>query len=162
MGGMHGEVVSAQQSLRPGGRREITAWLSLALIALMWSLPFLQPVHHYPLPAFYSEWLAFVLGLAAMCLLAGKRAWAHGEFPAIACAPLALATLILLQAAFGKVPYSGQAIAAALYLVWAAALIVVACELKRRIGLETVAAILACALVLGGLLTAAAGAVQYF
>ncbi len=33
--------------------------LSLAALGLMCVLPFLQPVHAYPLTSFYSEWLAF-------------------------------------------------------------------------------------------------------
>jgi hypothetical protein len=39
----------------------------LLLTGLMWTLPFLQPHHRYPLIGFYSEWLAFALGLAAGC-----------------------------------------------------------------------------------------------
>lgn len=139
-----------------------TARLALASVALMWSLPFLQPRHYLPLPGFYSEWLAFALGLGALLLLAGRRAWAHGEFPLLACAPLALAALILLQAAGGRVPYAGQAVGATLYLAWAAALIALGAELKRRLGLRAVAFVLAAALVVGGLLTAAAGMLQHY
>lgn len=139
-----------------------TARAALFAAALICSLPFVQPRHTLPLPGFHSEWLAFVLGLAALLLLAGRRAWAHGEFPLIACAPLALAALILLHAAWGRVPYAGQAVGATLYLAWAAALIALGAELRRRLGLRAVAAVLAAALAGGGVLTAFAGMLQHY
>ena len=63
------------------------AWhFSLAALGLMCLLPFLQPLHRYPLTSFYSEWLAFVLGIAALAPLAGKRVWQDMSVPVIACA----------------------------------------------------------------------------
>src|SRR5512133_603735 len=70
----------AQQARHGRWQSEATAWASLGLIGLMWSLPLLQPFHYYPMPSVYSEWLASVLGLAALWLLAGRRAWKRGEF----------------------------------------------------------------------------------
>lgn len=135
---------------------------SLFAVALLWTLPFLQPRHFFPLPMFYSEWLAFVCGLAALVLLAGKQAWAQKSLPVVAGIPLALAAVILAQAAAGLVPYTGQAYAAMLYLVWAAALVVLGVELRRRLGLAFIAPVLAWVLVASGVVCAAAGAVQYF
>jgi hypothetical protein len=48
---------------------------SLAPIGLAWILPFLQPYHYYPLPAFYSEWLALALGIIAALPLLRAAAW---------------------------------------------------------------------------------------
>jgi hypothetical protein len=39
---------------------------AVLLTGLAWTLPFLQPYHRFPLTSFYSEWLAFALGLAAV------------------------------------------------------------------------------------------------
>jgi hypothetical protein len=40
--------------------------VALILTGLMMCLPFIQPRHTEPFGFFYSEWVAFVLGLAAM------------------------------------------------------------------------------------------------
>lgn len=149
---------AAQQATH---RRDVTAWVTLGAVALMWTLPFLQPSHYFPLPSFYSEWLAFALGLAALALLAGRRAWAGGTLPVVACAPGALAALILAQAVYDRVPYAGQALMAAYYLLWCAALIVLGGVLRRRLGLRASVTALACALGLAGLATAAMGLLQY-
>lgn len=146
----------------PGFAGLSPAHLSLAFVGLFWMLPFLQPVHRLPLPTFYSEWLAFVLGLVALGLLATKRAWQDGRLPTVMFFPLGLAALILLQAAFGRVPYVAQALTATLYLVWAALLIVLGWALRRELGMPTVATALAWFLVAGGTLNAIVAVVQYY
>lgn len=138
------------------------AMLGLACVALLWTLPFLQPLHYFPMPMFRSEWLAFVLGLLALILLATKRAWQHGEIPLVAVVPFGLAVIILLQGSLGRVPYFGQAVTAAFYLTWAALLVILGAELRRTFGLVRIAPVLAWALVCSGLLTAFAGILQYF
>ncbi len=42
----------------------------LALCGLLVSAPFLNPYHTYPLLTFYTEWLAFAIGLAALAAIA--------------------------------------------------------------------------------------------
>ncbi len=137
------------------------AHLSLAALALAWVIPFLEPRHFYPLASFYSEWEAMVLGLAALVLLATKRAW-HDGLPAIMLAPLALAALILVQAALGHMPYFGQAWTPTLYLVWAALLIALGAALKRELGMTKVVSTLAWCLVIGGELSSMIGILQYY
>lgn len=136
------------------------AHLSLAALALAWVIPFLEPRHYYPLASFYSEWQAMVLGLVALVLLAAKRAW-HDGLPAILLVPLALAALILHQAALG-LPYFGQAWTPILYLVWAALLIALGAALKRELGMTTIVSALAWCLVIGGELSAVIGLLQYY
>src|SRR3990170_3604298 len=63
---------------------------SVLLIGLAWTLPFLQPWHRYPLTGFYSEWLAFALGLAAALPLLRRAPWRDATVPMIALAPLGL------------------------------------------------------------------------
>lgn len=138
------------------------AHFSLAFVGLLWTLPFLQPQHYFPMPMFRSEWLAFVLGLVALILLATKRAWHDGRLPVVALAPLGLAALVLLQAALGRVPYAAQAFTATLYLVWAALLMVLGAALRRELGMTTVVSVLAGCVVIGGELSAAVGVLQYY
>lgn len=141
---------------------QLLALLSFTCVALLWTLPFLQYRHFFPMPMFDTEWLAFALGIAALVLLVTKEAWSHGRFPVVALAPLVLMALILAQAALGRVPYFGQAVAASYYLIWCAMLIVVGAELRRRFEFATLAAVLASALVAAGVLTATAGVIQFY
>src|SRR6185436_4164885 len=92
---------------------------SLLLIGLAWTLPFLQPYHRFPLTGFYSEWLAFALGLAAALLLLRKEPSHYATVPVIAIAPLGLILVIGLQVALGRVNYPEQVVTATWYLLWA-------------------------------------------
>ena len=129
---------------------------SLALLGLAWVLPFLQPYHRYPITAFYSEWLAFALGLAASSLLLRKESWRNGALPVVVLAPLGLALVLGLQVMLGMVPYPEQALMAVLYLLWTALVMVLAFTLKRELGMTAVAAGLAWFVLAGGLLSALA------
>ena len=51
--------------------------------------------------------------------------------------------LLLLQIALGRLAFYQQGLLAALYLLWAAALMVLAALLRRELGLERIAAVLA-------------------
>ncbi|MCC7484185.1 MAG: O-antigen ligase C-terminal domain-containing protein [Burkholderiales bacterium] len=133
---------------------------SLMLAGLAWSLPFLQPHHGYPIAAFWSEWLALALGLAAALVLLRREPWRAGLIPAPAAAPLVLTLLIGMQAALGSVPYVEHALAAVFYLLWAAALVVLGSVLRREFGLARLAEFLACALLVAGLLGVLAGVFQ--
>ena len=146
----------------PADHSKPFARASLALVGFAWTVPFLQPYHRYPLTAFYTEWLAFAFGLAAALLLARREAWRDAGLPAIALMPPALALLIGLQAAFGRVPYPEQAVTASWYLLWAALLIVLGRVLARELGLPLVARMLAWFLLAGGVLCALAGLEQHY
>ena len=135
---------------------------SLALIGLIWVLPFLQPHHNFPLTAFYSEWLAFALGLGAALLLVREASWRDPAVPLIALAPLGLVLLLGLQVALGQVPYPEQALTGALYLVWATLLMLLAHVLKRDPGLPAIAESIAWFSLVGGLLAALAGLLQHY
>lgn len=138
------------------------ATISLALVGLMWLLPFLQAYHWYPLTSFYSEWLALALGLAALVPLVRRAAWIEMQMPVVALFLVALAALIVGQNAFGGLPYAGPPLTGALYLAWAALLVALGAYLRRALGLETVATVLSWFLLAGGLLSAVAAFLQYF
>jgi O-antigen ligase len=140
----------------------IPARISLALVGLMFLLPFLNPYHFFPLTNFYTEWLALALGLAALAPLAAKRFWDEVEIPALALWLLAFAALLLLQLAWLDIAYPELSLLGALYVVWAAWLVWLGRVLAKSCGLETVAPVLAALLLLGGLLNAAAALVQFY
>lgn len=135
---------------------------SLVLLGLAWTIPFLQPVHRFPLTAFYSEWLAFALGLAAAAPLLRRESWRDAALPAVALAPLGLIAVLGIQLALGRVPYAGQALMAGLYLLWALLLIVVGQWLRREVSLAPVATFLAWFLLVGGFLHALVGLAQHY
>jgi len=147
--------------------KRLTAFLasprvSLALVGLMWVLPFLQPHRQFPLPSFYTESLAFALGLAALTLLLHKRYWNDPELPRVALFPLALGALLLLQLTLGKIDYTEQALFALAYLLWTVFLVSLGYFLRRELGLAEVAAALAWFLVAGGVLSAIVGLLQHY
>ncbi len=144
------------------GNSKLFARASLIMIGLAWTLPFLQPLHRFPLPSFYSEWLALALGLAALVPLVRRDAWDGLPFPVMSLAALLLAALVWLQFALGLMPYVGQAIAPSIYLLWAALLVVVGNLLRRELGMEGVATVLAWFLLAGGVLSALAGIAQHY
>jgi hypothetical protein len=60
-------VASSARPLVVSSPRAVAAsYLSLGFAAAAVSLPALVSRHTHPLPAFYQEWLAFALGLAAL------------------------------------------------------------------------------------------------
>jgi hypothetical protein len=138
------------------------AHFSLAAIGLMWTLPFLQPHHQFPLTAFYGEWLALVLGLLALVPLATKSFWRATPVPAAVLPLLAFAGVLALQYALGRVAYGGQVMAAGLYVAWAALLMVLANGLRRSIGLDGITTVLAWFLVIGGTLGAIFALLQHY
>lgn len=136
--------------------------ISLGSAVLLCVLPFLQPYHRLPLTAFYTEWLAFALGLGAMTVLLDRRSWQDARLPWAALPLFLFAGLILAQGIAGWPPYFGQALLGALYLVWAGLLVVAARALLQSCGADTVYAVLAWGLVAGALLSAAIGVIQHF
>lgn len=148
--------------LSPVAARGPLSHASLICVALLCMIPFLQPFHQYPLTSFYTEWLAFVLGLGVMIVLLDRRAWSCAEVPWVVLSPFALALLLILHGVLGWSPYFGHALTGALYLVWAGLLIFAARTLVRICGAETVFTVIAAALAAGALLSAAIGIIQYF
>jgi O-antigen ligase len=135
---------------------------SLACIALLCVIPFLQPFHVFPLTSFYTEWLSFALGLGVMVVMLDRRAWVDAEVPWIALSPFLLALLLIVHGVLGWSPYFGHALTGALYLVWAGLLMIAARALTLICGAEKVVTIFAVGLLAGAVLSAAIGVIQYF
>ena len=146
----------------PAGNFKPFLRASLWLCGLAWTAPLLQPYHRFPLATFYSEWLAFALGLAAVLPLLRRELWRELTVPLVALAPLALLVVLAAQVALGRVPYAEQALTAGLYLLWAALLIVLGHVLRRGLALAEIATTLAWFLLAGGVLNALAGLAQHY
>jgi O-antigen ligase len=129
--------------------------ISLGLLAVMFTLPFLINRHIPPIPSFWGEALAFGLGLAASLALLSRAVWQPLHFPAITLVPLGLIVVVLIQAATGLAAYPHHHLLVALYLMWAAVLMLLGANLRRMLGLHEITGILAWALLIGGLASAA-------
>lgn len=136
--------------------------ISLALVGLMWVFPFLHYVHRYPLTTFYQEWWSALLGLGALTLLAGRAYWQRPEIPRIAQLPVGLAAIALLQFALGKMVYFDQALLYALYLLFAALLMLLGAWLRDCFGFARLAQVLAVCLLAGAEINATIGVLQHF
>ncbi len=135
-------------------------WLqrtALAALALMVSLPFLLPLHTTPIPSFWSEWFAAVLGLAACVVLVGAP---RLPLPGAALLALILAGIAIAQNALAFAPVPQLATLFALYLVWAAMLACTGRLLAEQLGTTHLVQVLASAILAGALLAALLGFAQ--
>jgi len=134
----------------------LPVWLALGAC---WVLPFLVAPHTYPIPTFYSEWMAAACWIALGVAVLGATWGQAVGLPRAALAPLALIAVLILQLAIAPPLnpfFSSGAIAALL----AAAVI---CGLGARCrDLPGVLDALAVAVTIGGLLTVAIELVQVF
>ena len=140
----------------------IAASVSLALIGSTLIFPFLLPYHALPLPAFYSEWLAFALGIIACFPLLSKNFWLHLSIPRSAIWLFAIVTLIALQSCLVSHDYTTQPLLPAIYISWAAVLIILCAWIREQLGLDRVVTVLAWMILVGGTLQALTGLAQYF
>ena len=138
------------------------ARISLTLIGLMAVIPFLQYHHARPIPAFYTEYLAFVLGIAALFLFLSGRYWRNVAIPWIVFAPLGLFIVMLLQMNLGMPAYYEMQIIALFYLLWAILLIILGAVLQKEFGLKAISVVLAWFFLVGGEISAAIGILQHF
>lgn len=136
--------------------------LSLFLLALAWTLPFLQWRHQPPIPSFYSEWLAFALGLLALLPLLFRRYWQPLVLPRTLLFVLGFPLILMVQVALDRVAYPQQALVGAQYFLWLAFLMWLGNQLGRELGLERIANGLAWALLLGAVLCCGLGLLQHF
>lgn len=135
---------------------------SLFFLALACVLPFLQWHHKPPIPSFYSEWLAFGLGLLAALPLLSKRYWQPMVLPRSLLFLLGFIAIVLVQLMLDRIVYSQQAFVAALYILWASLMLWLGQQLRREVGVQGIADTLAWAFLVGALLSAGVALVQHF
>ncbi len=145
----------------PPSEITLASRIGLALSGLMLSLPFLNFHHSLPLPTFYTEWMAFALGTAALLPLALARGKQTG-LPLVSLGLIGLTVVLLIQVGLGMVAYAERSLVGALYALWAALLVWLGAHLRERCGPERVAAVLQIFVAFGGFLAAVAGFVQHY
>src|SRR5258708_35255350 len=91
----------------------------LVVCGLLISLPFLSPYHYYRLLTFYTEWLAFVIGLVALAAMAMGSSRNTVPIPGMCIGFFLMTALLVLQAALGQVAYPLRSATGALYTIWA-------------------------------------------
>lgn len=141
-------------------RAALPARFALALLGLACVLPFLSPAFQAPIATFYGEAVAFALGLAAVALMATRSLWTGVRLPRIGLMFLGFAMLMVLQIALGRAIYGQLNLLGALYVLWAAALAMLANRLAQVFGTATFAAALAWFLVAGTVISALIGLIQ--
>lgn len=135
------------------------AGLSLVLLALAITLPFLDPRHFDPIATFRQEWLAGMLGLMALVPLATNPG-GQWTIPRSALLPCGMIVLLIIQFVAGVDVRFESSLLAALYLVWMLALLIVARRACDELGRDPAATLLAFSLVTGSCLLALSGAAQ--
>lgn len=135
--------------------------LTLILLGLMVSIPFLHPVHHEPMPSFYEEWWALLLGLMATIglVLARPR---HFVLPSLLAVPGLLLAAVVLQWFGGAVRQWEFALFHGGYLAWAAMIMVLSATLARQVGRAALSEALALALLTGAAINALLALAQFF
>jgi O-antigen ligase len=134
---------------------------ALVAVGLLWTLPFLVGYSSFPIPTFYKESLALLLGICAMAPLAGSSFWRDPRVPPIAAMPFALMAIVVAQAVLRRLPFGEQALMPGFFLLWVGVLMVLGRYLKQRFGLRELVRVLAIVLVVGSELSAAIGLLQW-
>lgn len=153
-------VLKQQSAPRP--LAALASKAGLALAGLMVSLPFLNPWHYYPIATFYEEWLAFLLGLLASLALLAPRLQKGIRLPQTSLWLPAFAALLILQIPLGNVPYPQTVLIGALYVLWAALMIVVGDRLREELGIETAVRALAWFLLGAALISSLLAIIQFY
>jgi O-antigen ligase len=126
----------------------------------MASGPFLLPFHTHPITAFWSEWWAGALGLAAgMALLWNPR----GSLPLswLLGIPAVLLVVLLLQFLTGRLGFPQVGLLYSTYLFWAGLLLVAGRHLAETVGLPRLVGVLASAFAAGALAGAVIATAQW-
>jgi len=144
------------------GRPALPARFALALLGLACVLPFLSPVFQAPIGSFYGEAVAVALGLAAVALMVTRSLWIGVRLPRISLMFVGFAVLMVLQIALGRTIYGQLNLLGALYVLWAAALAMLANRLVQLFGAGELAAALSWFLVAGTVISAVIGLSQIF
>ncbi len=118
----------------------------------MVSFPFLIPYHYPPIPSFYSEWWAALLGLsAAAVIFTSREVWKGFAIPSITAIPALFIAMMLFQWAVGIIMFPQAVLVHTLYLLWAALMSCVGATMVRKIGLPLIAGSLAGFILAGAL-----------
>ena len=135
-------------------------YAGLGLLALLVSGPFLLPFHTEPIPSFWGEWWAAILGLCAsvMILLADRRlevSWLHGV-------AAILLLVLLLQLIGGRIQFLQIGLIYAAYILWGSLLATLGQHLRVSGGMARLSLALATGFSVGSTIAAMIGLAQWF
>lgn len=132
---------------------ELLHWALHAGLFLLASLPFLNPVHIRPIPSFYGEWSAAIIGLVLISLALLLRSKSGRiVLPRILVLPAVFLCALGFQFLAGRIYFSQQGVIYALYLLLAACMMTAGRILADELGERALATSLAAGFVVGGLL----------
>lgn len=117
---------------------------------MMFLLPLTLPIHGLPLPDFYSEWIAAVMGLMSFLVFLSLDYWQHIRVSRFSLIYIGLAIIIVAQWLAGMLYSMQMSLLILSYLLFAFMLCNLAVYLKQNLGLERMALFLAKFLVIGG------------
>jgi O-antigen ligase len=108
--------------------------------------------HRLPIPSFYAEWLAGILGLAAMAILLIPASLHNIKVPQISLVFLLLSGIITIQWIIGILHSAQYTLLILSYLIWAFLLTLVGSHFRQEIGWERLTSALAWPLVIAGII----------
>jgi O-antigen ligase len=139
----------------------LSANTSALMIALMVFVPFVIPYHRLPIPSFYGEWIAMVLGVIALLPMLKRTSWQPIEIPHFSLIFLGFIAIVCMQAMLGMVHSTSVALLIIAYLVWAMTLSLLGRRLRVALGWEKLTSYLSWAIVAGGFLNAVFVTLQF-
>ncbi len=126
--------------------------ISLLLTGLMFLLPFVNTHYQQPIPTFYTEWIAAMLGLAAISPLAFTRSWQSIKIPQVSLLFLGLSLVLGMQWLLNMIHSTFYAFLVLSYFIWAYLLTILGATLRQELGWEKLVSVLAYALVIAGII----------
>ncbi len=138
------------------------AHLSVTLVGLMAFLPFIIAYHRLPIPSFYGEWVAGLLGIFALMHLIRKESWQLLEIPQIALIFAGFIAIVSMQTMLGMLQSTQYGLLVIGYLSWAFLLAILGGYLRRKMGWEQIANTFAWAILAGCVLNIVFVTLQYF
>lgn len=110
------------------------ASISLFFVGLMFLLPALNMYHRLPINAFYTEWIAATLGLAALVPMLRKAQLSDISLPQISLVFLGLSIILVMQWIIGMLHSTQYALLVLSYLIWGFLLSLLSNHLRRQLG----------------------------
>lgn len=116
---------------------------SLYLVGAMFCLPFMIAYHDIPIPNFYSEWMAALIGLVALLPLMAKPFWQAPVLPRSSAIFLLLLLITSLQILISPQPASPNISLIQGYIAWAFLITTLGYHLRQKLGWESICQTLA-------------------
>jgi O-antigen ligase len=141
-------------------RRLRASEVALLLAGAMCIVPFLQPRHMPPLPAFYDEWLAFALGSASLAIFGLSRRDTHAGLPVPALLLGGFAIFLAGRAVLMQPAYFQSALVWMIYAAFAGGMLTLGRGLANDLGRDRVCEVIASFILAGAMLNAVCAALQ--